>query len=314
MITKLLSRLRNAGSSMLVAAAERALVEARAGLEDARTIEARVTAEFQAAQLDPKVRDLREPKDRITAAELLRGQAEAIVALAEQRLEEARERQDQAGRQRLYLEAQAKSVQAQEAFAAYPAAAAQLVGLFRVIAAAEVAVQAANELLPDGAAELPSPEQSIRGLPAVPRTLLRKEIASDHWYYMDGRRAGHRVEEHKLSLIEATGRVGTLTEAGYARQDAKTFKVVKRRLEVSHYREHQPALVAAPLSAEISLPGLRPGDAPIWSPWGEPAGVIEAADALASAKRLPARDPRIPVEFSVNELLDAPNTAAQAAE
>jgi hypothetical protein len=185
----------------------------------------------------------------------------------------------------------------------YAALAPKVVACLEAIAQAEQKVLAANELLPADA-QLPSIEQSLRGLPSEPRQELGSRVIGERWYTDSGAPVSDRDVARIKSDDERTGTLELVDrDAGLTRHAT----VVKRRLvEVTHL-EGRPAYTAYALHGVVSLPGIAPGSPDHWAPTDAELVLPKIAELKALLGKPASSDPRAPREkFTCTVIEDLP--------
>jgi hypothetical protein len=224
---------------------------------------------------------------------LARDSERKAIALENLRREigEAEQREHAAEVDRLVAEARAVSKDAIAALKSYPEAAQKIVGILETAARAEAAIAAANGALPAGSTPLPSVEQSVRGLPGLPRKDVRV-TETDTWCFARGT-GKSEVEPRDIGNIESadgvTGILARRTHTGATwDHPVPVHKRVRRRVD---YMESWSAYRPEPLAATITLPGLLPGQCAVWAPCG-PDQVLDKVADLKAEGRKPPSDPR----------------------
>jgi uncharacterized coiled-coil protein SlyX len=216
----------------------------------------------------------------------------------EARLREAEGAEAEAARKHSYEEAQRLRKKAVEALEKrYAKAADEIVAIVKEVAAAEAAISAANRDLPQGAGKLRSAEHMVRGLPSDPQEVIDRKKLPPRWFYVSPPSWG-AVEDDLVDQIEvaADGKTGRLQ-----RSSGAVHKVVKRQeMEITTLAA-RPGYRPDSLAAAVSLPGLKPGEPPYWSPSGPTAfdddpgrrsrAVLDSVAISRSADRA-GKDPR----------------------
>lgn len=284
-----LARAKDATSSEL----RTALEAARADSEAASAAHVAIEAEYQLALLDPDPAVTDRADAQRTAARRAADRAAALVEALEKRLAEAETSEAEAGRRQRYEEAKAAADKAAALLRKeYSKHAVAIRGIVVELAKADQAVKAANADLPAGADPLAAPEASVRERPAEEREVLKCETVLA-WCHAD---SWDRIPaEREVEVRSRDGVVGTLP-APQGAHSAGAFKVERRKFERVEYRPAEQHVWATPLFRAVKLPGLAPGDAPIWE--GDlrfsddvpaHAADLEARAAHATAQRDGAR-------------------------
>jgi hypothetical protein len=265
-VTDLTAKLEQARQTAVVAAAA---VEA-------------AEAAYQAGLLTEAPTALRRLAEGKTDAGIRVDQAAAIIVSLEAKLAAAIGSETEARRREQYDSASALAETARkQLFADYPAAAEKIRAVLRAIAAADIAVEAANQDLPEGAAPIAKPENS-RALPNFPQEMISEERV-ELW---SGAGDTRPIPPEFQHTAQTNGR-DTTAQTGSGR-----IEVVKRTFDRTEYLpalfgRHSPALASA-----IELPGLSFGEGPYWTPASDPAAVLAQLD---KPRRPPAVDgPRVP--------------------
>lgn len=183
----------------------------------------------------------------------------------------------------------------------YAKAAAEVAAVAVEFAQAEIIIAESNRDLPAGLDPLESVEQRIRGLPSIPAKVIDEKY-EDIWCYADWQQTP--VERDKVAYIRTEdGVTGFFPNLWGNTTDE--IRVVRRRKITRRTIPGVGKYQAAPLAAEISLPGLLPNSAPFWKPVGgpwmfsenRPQAVLAAAAELEAAAKAKPRDPRTLPEY-----------------
>jgi len=280
------------------------LPQAEAELAAAHEAQAAAEAAYKGKLLTADDATLRQLVEARTDAGVRVDRATALVEALRERLEAAQTREAEAARVTAYEAAHAQAEEARAALVElYPGLARDLMSLMRVVAEAEIAVQAANADLPAGAAPIAGVEASVRDLPGVPETVL-SETYVERWVEV-GKVTPGSFDQH---AVQDLGRgQGVIKIPGIA---AKDCRPVERRgfLEQRVY----PASLrraAYGLAERLALPGLRVDDPAFW----EPASGLGPRQVLS---KIAARDTAsvqiAPAVEAVTRLVSAPGAAHAA--
>lgn len=272
-------------------------------------------------------------KARLMDAQVAAERAEALVEELRTRFKASCEVAAEGERRHRYDEAVKRREQAIKRLGEYPALAKQIASILTDTAEVELAVASANSDLPEGVEAIESVELSVCWPQSIPQEIVSDEVVSDGWHFATGPDKGSRVDEHRQAECKPKhvgSRIGTLARAHRGTISIGTHDVVAKRKKrvveilpgVSRYQCDK-----ASLAHDVSLPGLRHNDPPIWASNGmsrvfssDPASwakaTLEKADALAvEAARGPVdhfggnRFPR-----TQEDLIDEPELLVKAEE
>lgn len=244
------------------------LVAAEAAVEAAQ-------ARYDAGLLTLERSALRELQDAKADAQTDADHARAVVARFEVELERATNAEAEANRRAAYDNARELSDTARKRLADYDKAARKIRDVLGAIAAADVAVLACNQDLPEGAAPLSRPED-VRSTPTLYREEISDEIV-ELWAAENSqsspinphlqrqvqeesrfRKVGSRYDDDPTPVEEITGR-------GTVRVDSGSYlNVVKLRFVKRTFLPDQGGRHIANLAAEVNLPPLYAGAGPFW--------------------------------------------------
>lgn len=238
---------------------------------------------------------------RVVDADDAHARAVARVAAIREEFLKACEAEAEADRQGTYERALDLARKAKPAFRRYEKAALEIRAALAEIAAAEVAIDAANSDLPRDAAPVTKLEMDVRGLPGEPRRVVDSR-ADLLWVYRDWPEM--IVEKEKVALIESEDGVRGVFRDPWGRNSTDEIPVIRRRRTFEKIMPGVSAFTPTPLAGAVFLPGIAPGSPPIWAPVGgnpmfdenDPRAVIEAAQALA-ARGDKGSDPRSRADF-----------------
>ncbi|MDP2356149.1 MAG: hypothetical protein Q8M31_08800 [Beijerinckiaceae bacterium] len=252
---------------------------------------------YESSLLDPDEkasiaahRTLSDMQVRLDRARIL---AEKLRAeLAEVEAEEA-----EAERQTQFEAATKLANDAKAALLKYPAAAHAVAAIIFKKVRADVAIAAANKNPPKGAELIAYPEHELRGLPADHRVIVDERIEDAGWWFADGR---GRVEESLIKEIEHHNGKSfvNIKMRGY---EAKRVAVERRKRLVTTFLPRRDGYHPEGLSMAVRLPGLKPGEAPIWNGWGDftpetedDPRFLEFVESVEASWREKPSDPRGP--------------------
>ncbi|MCQ4629916.1 hypothetical protein GB927_007725 [Shinella sp. CPCC 100929] len=300
---KLINKILGKSSSADLSAA---IEKAKAELEAAEAAVTAAEEQYDANLLTADKKSLRGFLDAKTEAGIDVDQARARVHRLERDHEAALEAEATDQRQRKYDEAKAASEAAEKRLRReYPKAALQIRDLLAEVAAASIAVQAANEDRPEGKPPLLGPEHS-----RSQHQLYREVLGEDAvwmWCEIDGARPV-RDELQRHVRAHDKHRRGMMTDRSDTVENPLTYGVVQTEhgfLEVvrkpfrrSKILPDQSGYNIAPLGCEIMLPALDAGATPFWTPSYDQRDA--AAQAVSELKPAPKRAERSPeFEYSL---------------
>jgi hypothetical protein len=288
----MLDRLRTAMSVKQASSADTgaAVAEAEAALAEAHAEVGRLEGERRELLTAPDAERSRNKQARAAAQDHVRDAADYLDALQTKRAEsEARETEE--AKRAAYDQAKVQSEAAAKLLAKeYPELGKRFGALIRTVAEAGAAVQAVNMALPEGAAALDGPEETVRDVPALPRKeLARKRIK--RWVYADN---GLPVHELTIpNIAPGVGRTGHFVSGGLG----EAPKAVEQRPfdEVEFLPASRP--VGGPRLYELNIPSLRPGNPDVWRATGymaDASQVLRILDACAAEAASSSGDHRQP--------------------
>ncbi|MCD1266850.1 hypothetical protein B5M44_21495 [Shinella sumterensis] len=294
-MSKLLSKLIGKQSSMDLAAA---IEKAQAELAQAEAAVATTEAEYDAGLLTADKKSLRVLVDAKADAQIDADTARSRIRRLEQDHEAALEAEAADQRQRRYDEAKAASEAAEKRMRKeYPRAAMAIRELLAELAAASIAVRAANADRPEGAPALFDPEHA-RSQPVLYREELSEEIL-DLWTTIDGTAPiqddlQHHVHQHQKHrrgmLTDRSDSVERPLTYGLVQTVHGPLEVVRKRFRRTKYMPDQGGYRIAPLATEIVLPALDAAADPYWKPaYDQHDAAQQAAEQLKPAPTRPER-------------------------
>lgn len=296
LINKLLGKQSSADLAVALEKARADLTAAESAVETARTA-------YDAALLSETPAALRKLHDGITDASIEADRATAVIAKLEKQHAEALESEAADQRQRRYDDAKAASESAEKRLRReYPRAAIQIRELLAEVAAASLAVQAANEDRPQGAPALVGPEHSRSQHHQYQEVISEDTI--ELWSTIDSA-TPVRDELQRTVVAHAKGRRGMMRDRsesdenpllyGTAQTEHGPLEVVRKRFRRTKFLPDRGGYSAGPLSHELVLPPLDAGATPYWTPAYDAHDA--ARQAVAELKPAPKRAERVP-EFS----------------
>lgn len=291
MISKLIAALRGANETTPADEAARLLDRARAELAEAERQLAVARGAYRLSLTADDDSAALKARAEVTKREVAVDRAAAAIELAEQAHAAAVEREAEGARVRRYAEAEAKTHAAIKALREYEGHAKAIRGILVTVAQANLAVQEVNADLPENASPIVPPEMQARSLPGEPEIILKRE------------------RKHDALAPVAPPSDGSLSgggQFGYTGPDSIKYEMQPTGIEVT-FRPALGAFVPEPLATRVMLPAFEPAvDRFVWLPSGHatfmgPIGsdgaiVLEAAAKLEATEKLPAEDPRIPIE------------------
>ncbi|RWN44769.1 MAG: hypothetical protein EOR96_00025 [Mesorhizobium sp.] len=232
-------------------------------------------------------KDLAAIEERITAANRVIERSIAMRRELERRLADISSEEIESERRQRFEAAKAATVEAGKALAKYSGLARQIVDIIETVAAAEVAVEAANKQLPIGETSLRSAEHIARGLGGAPREIVSEERI-EKWFYTGAAASWGAVQEDHVSSIKSSDdgsiaetakavvfgrRTGELVVDIRNEGQPRRYPVEKKTVLRTVFLEAQGADQVTPLAAAIRLPALPAGAADLWAPCG-PDGLV----------------------------------------
>ena len=223
-------------------------------------------------------------KAALAEADERQADAGAFAVALTQRLSAVEQAEDQARRAEVYARAKAQAAAAAKTIQRdYQQHAAKVLGVLRTLAEAQLAVDAANAMLPVGAAPIDDVELTARGRPAQPRRDLRSSTIELWCFAGTWDPVSAEAQDRAVKKKDARGYlnpapphlVGKAVGASNAEIDRRKFKRIEY-LPASEWRV-PPSLFA------LNLPGVfTPA---ISSPFGtDLTAVVAAIDAALVPK------------------------------
>ena len=289
-----------------------ALEKAKAELEAAEAAVVAADEKYQGSLLSEDAAALRRLADAKTDAIITVDICRAKIAKLEKQHADALEAEAADQRQRRYDDAKAASEAAEKRLRKeYPRAALQIRELLAEVAAASLAVQAANADRPEGAPPLLDPEYG-RSQHQQYREILSEDVV-EMWATIDS--ASPIQDEYQRTVrAHEKGRRGMLRDRsdsdenpllyGTAQTEHGPLEVVRKRFRRAKILPDQSGYSIAPLACEIVLPPLDASATPFWSPaYDQRDASSQAAAELKPAPKRPERTPEFecslaPREFS----------------
>ncbi|PWE52412.1 hypothetical protein DEM27_31185 [Metarhizobium album] len=256
---KLINKILGKQSSSDIAAA---ITKAQAELEAAEAAVAAAEEQYDAHLLTADKKSLRGFLDAKTEAGIDVDQARARIQRLERDHEAAVESEAESERQAAYDRAKELAATARKKLGDYEKAAMAIRDVLRAIAEADVAVEAANADLPDGAARIEKPEE-CRSSPNLYKKVLKEEVVELWAGIGDQSRPvehQHRVRvEHVGKRVRSRWSEEDFDEGGwekgyYATDGGGTIEVVKRRFIKRTYLPDDTGQYAVSLASAVSLP------------------------------------------------------------
>ena len=289
-MTNPLKRLLGAGTSSADIAA--ALEKTRADLTAAEKAVEAAEKQYEDSLLDLDKPGLRKLLDTATEAKIDRDQQQAKIARLSTELQKATAAEAEAGRRERYARAREMSEAAQKKLLRdYPKAAEAVRALLGDIAAADLAVSAANADLPEGAGRLAGPEE-FRSTANLYKEILDETVV-DLWCDSAGTPIANDLQGRVLP--EARPRRGDDTVYGQVETEHGKLEVHKRRLLRRRFLPQQSGRVIASLASDLSLPPLYAGADAYWSASNfSPARIVEELNKpLRGRPEDPERKPEV---------------------
>ncbi|MFB9795055.1 hypothetical protein [Shinella granuli] len=309
---KLINKILGKSSSADLAAA---ITKAQAELAAAEAAVADAEAQYDANLLTADKKSLRAFLDAKTEAGIDVDQARARIHRLERDHEAAIEAEAESERQVAYDRAKELTAIARKKLGDYERAAMQIRGVLRAIAEADVAVEAANENLPAGAARLGKAED-VRSSPNLYKEVTKEEIV-ELWAYIGDQRTPvehqHRVRvEHVGKRIRSRWSEDDFDEGGwekgyYTTDGGGTIEVVKRRFVKRTFLPDDTGHFAAPLHQKVELPPAIVGGPVFFEPGSYHApGLLAKLDQPLPPRRIRAeRKPEVEYVLAPKETADA---------
>ncbi|MDX3976148.1 hypothetical protein [Shinella sp.] len=275
---KILDKLLGKSSSADIAAA---ITKAQAELEAAEAAVVAAKTAYDDGLLTSDKKTLRVLLDDATEAGIEIDQVRAKIAKLERQHAEAIEVEAENVRQLQYEKAKDLVDAARKKLPSYEKAAMQIRDVLRAIAEADMAVELANESLPDGAARLDKAED-IRSTRQLYREDIKQEFVElwagigdqstpipDHLQHQVNPDARPRAGVATNGDIALTGRVRT--------DGGGVLEVVRRRFIRTKYLPDRAGWHSPSLSSTVELPSLAAGSSPLWSAVSHPPHAVLAA-------------------------------------
>lgn len=300
-VTKFFGLGRQSSSDLAVA-----LEKARADLTAAESAVETAKTAYDAALLSETPAALRKLHDGITDASIEADRATAVIAKLERQHADALEAEAADQRQRRYDDAKAASEAAEKRLRReYPKLAMGVRDLLADIAAASLAVQAANADKPEGAPVLFDPEYS-RSQHRQYREVVTEDTI-ELWSTIDSA-TPIRDELQRNVRAHEKGRRGMMTDRsdtaespllyGSVQTEHGMLEVVRKRFRRTKFLPDCGGYSVGPLACEIVLPPLDASATPFWSPAHDQRDA--ASQAAAELKPAPKRAERSPeYEYSL---------------
>ncbi|HEV7246779.1 MAG TPA: hypothetical protein VGN93_07285 [Shinella sp.] len=306
-MSKLLNKLMGKSSSTDIASA---ITKARAELAQAEAAVATAEEQYDANLLTADKKSLRAFLDAKTEAGIDVDQARARIHRLERDHAAALEAEATDLRQRRYDEAKAASEAAEKRLRReYSKAALQIRDLLAEVAAASIAVQAANEDRPEGAPPLLDPDYS-RSQHQLYREVISEDIV-EMWTEIDGTRP-IRDELQRTVRAHEKNRRGMMRDRsdsderpllyGTAQTEHGPLEVVRKRFRRTKILPDQAGWLTGPLACEIMLPPIDAGASPFWKPAHDQRDASnQAAAELKPAPKRPERSPEYEYSLAPKE-------------
>jgi hypothetical protein len=311
-MSKLLNKLLGKSSSADIAAA---ITKAQAELAQAEAAVAAAEEQYEANLLTADKKALRALLDAKTEANIDLDQARARAHRLERDHEAALEAEAESNRQAAYDRAKELTATARKKLGDYEKAALQIRDVLRSIAEADVAVDAANENLPAGAARLDKAE-AVRSSPNLYKETVKEEIVElwaaigqqsvpvEHQHRVRVERVGKRIRSR---WSEDDFDEGGWEKGYYTTDGGGTIEAVKRRFVKRTFLPDDTGHYATSLASAVSLPPAIVGGPVFFEPGSYHApGLLAKLDQPLPPRRIRAeRKPEI-------EYVLAPKEAALA--
>lgn len=275
---KILNKLLGKSSSTDIASA---ITSAQAELEAAEAAVVAAKTAYDDGLLTSDKKTLRVLLDDATEAGIEVDQVKAKIAKLEKQHADAVEAEAENVRQQQYDKAKELVEAARKKLPSYEKSALQIRDVLRSIAEADMAVNLANESLPDGAARLDKAED-VRSTRQLYRKDLKQEFV-ELWAGIGDQ--GTPIPDHLQHQVnpDARPRAGVATNGdialtGRVRVDGGgVLEVVRRRFIKTTYLPDRSGWNAPSLAASVELPPLAAGSSPLWSAVSYPPHSVLAA-------------------------------------
>lgn len=297
---KILNKLMGKSSSADIASA---ITKAQTELAQAEAAVAAAEEQYDANLLTADKKSLRGFLDAKTEANIDVDQARARIQRLERDHEAALEAEAESNRQAAYDRAKELTATARKKLGDYEKAAMAIRDVLRAIAEADVAVEAANENLPAGAARLDKAE-AVRSAPNLYKEVTKEELV-ELWAYI-GQQSVPVEHQHRVRVERVGKRVRSrwseddFDEGGYEKgyyttDGGATIEAVKRRFVKRTYLPDETGHFAAPLSHKVDLPPAIVGGPVFFEPGSYHApGLLAKLDQPLPPRRIRAeRKPEI---------------------
>ncbi|MCJ8024427.1 hypothetical protein KYK30_14300 [Shinella yambaruensis] len=310
---KLINKILGKSSSSDIATA---ITKAQAELAQAEAAVAAAEEQYEANLLTADKKALRALLDAKTEANIDVDQARARIQRLTRDHEAALEAEAESDRQAAYDRAKELTATARKKLGDYEKAAMAIRDVLRAIAEADVAVEAANENLPAGAARLDKAE-AARSSPNLYKETVKEEVVElwagvgdqsrpvEHQHRVRVERVGKRVRSR---WSEDDFDEGGYEKGYYTTDGGGSIEVVKRRFIKRTFLPDDTGHFAAPLHQKVELPPAIVGGPVFFEPGSYHApGLLAKLDQPLPPRRIRAeRKPEI-------EYVLAPKEAANAA-
>ncbi|TSE07586.1 hypothetical protein C1D09_018820 [Mesorhizobium intechi] len=279
-IFKLLRRQSNTAADLKAALAA-------IDLDGAEAVAEGIEAERKRILLDGTDKELAAVEERLAAAYRHIERLGAAKEELERRIEAATAAETQQERTVQYASAKAQADAAAKLLTTrYPAIARDFIGLLKTLAEAQLAVDDANQRLPDGAAPLMDPETAVRALLGQPEKTL-EEVKVSVWCFANSPdiRVLPPEKQDELNTRFPNSDRGSIHSGSAVGSTEVVKRRVIRRTYVPRTNNTWPARLAA-----IDLPGLKVGDPYVWqaSTNPDPRLVLANLARLAAMRPAPA--------------------------
>ena len=309
---KILNKLMGKSSSSDIAGA---ITKAQAELAQAEAAVAAAEAQYEANLLVADKKALRALLDAKTEANIDVDQARARIHRLERDHEAALEAEAESDRQAAYDRAKELTATARKKLGDYEKAAMAIRDVLRAIAEADVAVEAANENLPAGAARLDKAED-VRSAPNLYKEVTKEELV-ELWAYI-GQQSVPVEHQHRVRVERVGKRIrsrwdeGDFDEDGYEKgyyttDSGAVIEAVKRRFVKRTFLPDETGHFAAPLSHKVDLPPAIVGGPVFFEPGSYHApGLLAKLDQPLPPRRVrPERKPEVEYVLAPKEVSDA---------
>lgn len=242
-----------------------AISKAQADLEAAEAAVTAAERSYDEGLLELDKPALRKLLDVATEAKIDIDQVRAKIAKLQQQHADAIEAEADRERRAAYDKAQALAEAARKRLARdYPKHALAIRDMLREVAEADVAVQAVNADLPEGAARLAGPE-SDRSTPTLYREDIGEEVV-DLWCGAGDLSTPIPDDLQRKVQPNERPRRGDNMLYGRVRTENGVLEVALRRFLRRTYLPHQIGRSIESLSSSINLPPLHAGASPFFEP------------------------------------------------